>query len=458
MSNSSPPEPSSFPPEPPLSPPEPPSPPPETPPLSPPEPPSPPPETPSSPRRKILNWDEWIAIIVAFATMIFIFSWVLGRRDGEFSFKDSLFTPKLPKQASLPTTPGEETISSIPIPGLDSDSELLALPEITANLGGDSETSDSEDEPSRDTTTSLDDDDSELSDSEDEPSSEAIANLNDDSELLDSEDEPSSEATANLNDDSESSDSEDEPSPGATSDETSPGSTPEGDDTGATVESPAAIAPTTSPTASPTASPTPPAEAIEFSDVPEDHWANYFIIVLSEQQIIRGFPDQSFKPNQPVTRGELAAIIQNVFDKVNTENSINFQDLPADYWASPAIDEAVKTGFMKGYPGEVFRPDEQVPRVQVLVALVSGLEATPPSTPEEAIGVYQDKEQIPQWAIEKIATATQSGLVVNHPNPESLNPNQPATRAEVAAMIYQALVISGRAEEYSSEYIIAPTD
>ncbi|NER95385.1 MAG: S-layer homology domain-containing protein, partial [Symploca sp. SIO1B1] len=246
--------------------------------------------------------------------------------------------------------------------------------------------------------------------------------------------------------------------PGATSDETSPGSTPEGDDTGSTVESPAAIAPTTSPTASPTASPTPPAEAIEFSDVPEDHWANYFIIVLSEQQIIRGFPDQSFKPNQPVTRGELAAIIQNVFDKVNTENSINFQDLPADYWASPAIDEAVKTGFMKGYPGEVFRPDEQVPRVQVLVALVSGLEATPPSTPEEAIGVYQDKEQIPQWAIEKIATATQSGLVVNHPNPESLNPNQPATRAEVAAMIYQALVISGRAEEYSSEYIISPTD
>ncbi|NER95386.1 MAG: hypothetical protein F6J86_16365, partial [Symploca sp. SIO1B1] len=177
MSNSSPPEPSSFPPEPPL---------------SPPEPPSPPPEPPSSPRRKILNWDEWIAIIVAFATMIFIFSWVLGRRDGEFSFKDSLFTPKLPKQASLPTTPGEETISPIPIPGFDSDSELLALPEITANLGGDSETSDSEDEPSRDTTTSLDDDDSELSDSEDEPSSEATASLDDDdSESSDSEDEPS---------------------------------------------------------------------------------------------------------------------------------------------------------------------------------------------------------------------------------------------------------------------------
>ncbi|NES22179.1 MAG: S-layer protein [Symploca sp. SIO3E6] len=413
MSNSSPPEPSSSPPEPPSSPQEPPLSPPE-PLLSPPELPSPPQEPPS-PRRNILNWDEWIGIIVAFTTIIFIFSWVLGRRDAEFSFKESQISLKLPKTASLPTTPGEETVSLPAIPGLDSDGELLTLPEITANLGSDSELSDREYEASLDT-------------------------------------------TANLDDDNEPSDSEDEPSPEAIFDTTSPGSTPESEDTGATVESPAAIAPTTAPTASPTARPTAPAEAIEFSDVPEDHWANYFIIVLSEQQILRGFPDQSFKPNQPVTRAELAAIIQNVFDKANTKDTINFQDLPADYWASPAIDEAVKTGFMKGYPGEVFRPDEQVPRVQVLVALISGLETTPPSTPEETIGIYQDKEQIPQWAIEKIATATQSGLVVNHPNPESLNPNQPATRAEVAAMIYQALVISGQAEEYSSEYIIPPTD
>ncbi|NEP57588.1 MAG: hypothetical protein F6K31_11275 [Symploca sp. SIO2G7] len=369
-----------------------------------------PPEPPSS-RRKILSWDEWIAIIVAFTTIIFIFFWVLGRRDGAFSFKDSLFTLKSPKPVSLPTTPGEETVSPPAIPGLDSDNELLTLPEITASLDSDSESSDSDLSTSPETTASLD--------SESEPL---------DSELL--------------------------TSPEATSDTTPQESAPESEDTGPTVASPPAIAPT----ASPTASPTPPAEAIEFSDVPEDYWANHFIIILSEQQIIRGFPDQSFKPNQPVTRAELAAIIQNVFDKDDSKNPIDFEDLPADYWASPAIDKAVKTGFMKGYPGEVFRPDEQVPRVQVLVALISGLEATPSSTPEETLDIYQDKEQIPKWAIEKIAAATKSGLVVNHPNPESFNPNRPATRAEVAAMIYQALVISGRAEEYSSEYIIPPTE
>jgi len=380
-----------------------------------------PPEPPS--RKKILNKDELIAILVAFGTIALIFFWVLGRREGGFNLKDSQFTLNLPKPASVPTTAGDKIGEPPAIPGLDSDSQLLPLPQATGSLDSDGEearlsetgSGTTAEESLEDST--LEDEDSTLEDSESKTQKKT----------------PSAQSSTQF--------------PGAIAPALSPG----------------AITPTTSPSAiDPTTSgiaiQTPVGEAIEFSDVPEDNWANHFIVYLSERRIIEGFPDKTFKPDEPVTRAQLAAIIQKVFEKANTKSAIAFKDTPSDYWANPAIDEAVKTGFMKGYPGEEFRPDEEVPRVQVLVALVSGLDATAPSTPEETINIYQDKEQIPKWAIEKVATATQSGLVVNHPNPESLNPNEPATRAQIAAIIYQALVLSGQAEEHSSEYIIPPND
>jgi hypothetical protein len=49
-------------------------------------------------------------------------------------------------------------------------------------------------------------------------------------------------------------------------------------------------------------------------------------------------------------------------------------------------------------------------------------------------------------------------LVVNYPNVQYLNPNQPATRAEVAAFIYQSLVQSGQAQAIASPYIVGQTN
>ena len=362
-----------------------------------------PPEPPSSDRKRLTK-DEWIAIIVAFTTIGFIFFWLLGRRDGGFSFKDSQFTLNLPKPVSVPTPPGKQ----LPLPqttgSLGSDSEQSPLPQATGSLDSDSEQPDSEQAPSPQTTTSP---------------------------TTDTKQSSLSEETASKTSKLSKSDREEET---------------------ASVESPEAIAPTTSPIASPT----PLVPPIEFSDIPDNYWANYFIVALSQRQIIAGFPNRSFEPNKPVTRAELASIIEKVFDKANTNEAIAFQDIPNDYWATPAIDEVVKTGFMKGYPGKIFRPSENISRVQVLIALVSGLDTAPKSTPEKTLDIYQDQEQIPKWAREKVATATQSGLVVNYPNRELLHPNEPATRAEVAAMIYQALVLSGQAPEYSSQYIIPP--
>ncbi len=193
---------------------------------------------------------------------------------------------------------------------------------------------------------------------------------------------------------------------------------------------------------------------IAFNDVPTGFWASRFIDVMSSRGMIKGFPDYSFRPNQPVNRAEFAAILQRTFDKERSNSTLSFTDLSPTFWAKPAINEAISTGFLKGYPNNTFKPEQKIPRVQVLVALVSGLNLPEPAAPDQVLSVYKDAQDIPQYAVGKIAAATANNLVINYPDSQTLAPNQEATRAEVAAMIYQALVQTKKVEEISSPYLV----
>lgn len=193
---------------------------------------------------------------------------------------------------------------------------------------------------------------------------------------------------------------------------------------------------------------------LAFTDVPAEFWGRRFIDILSSRGIIKGFPDYSFRPNQPVNRAEFAAILQQAFDKRDGGNSTTFKDTPANFWAIPAINQSITTGFLRGYPDSTFKPDQKIPRVQVLVALASGLNLKIPSSPEKVLSIYKDAKDIPKYAIDKIAAATENRLVVNHPDLQVLAPNQEATRAEVAAMVHQALVRMGKLQPVQSQSIV----
>lgn len=193
---------------------------------------------------------------------------------------------------------------------------------------------------------------------------------------------------------------------------------------------------------------------IAFSDVPNDFWGRSFINVLSSRGIIRGFPDYSFRPNQPVNRAEFAAILEQAFDKDLGKTAIEFQDVPAKFWATPVINKAISSGFLSGYPDKTFKPDQKITRVQVLVALVTGLNLKAPAAADKILNVYQDAKDIPKYAIDKIAAATANGLVVNYPDATVFAPNKEATRAEVAAMVHQALVRTGSLQPLPSQTIV----
>ncbi|MCF4970108.1 fasciclin domain-containing protein [Nostoc sp. CMAA1605] len=187
--------------------------------------------------------------------------------------------------------------------------------------------------------------------------------------------------------------------------------------------------------------------APRFSDVGADSWASPFIQALAERNIIAGFPDGTFKPNQSVSRAEFATMIQKAFNQqpVRQLSASGFTDVPSNYWANAAIREAYETGFMAGYPGDVFLPNQQIPRVQAIAALASGLGLQNSNSASDVVATYYaDASAIPNYAVNGVAAATQANMVVNYPDVRQLNPQQSLTRAEAAALLYQALVRQGQ--------------
>jgi uncharacterized lipoprotein YddW (UPF0748 family) len=193
-----------------------------------------------------------------------------------------------------------------------------------------------------------------------------------------------------------------------------------------------------------------------FSDI-QNHWARAFIEALAQRKILNGYPNGTFRPDNSVTRAEFAAIIATVFNQPAKREYVPFTDVPANHWAVNAIKKAYEIGFLSGYPDRSFRPNNRIAKGDVLVSLVSGLGLSanikPDLLPTLPL-IYNDAASIPEYAKNAVAIATRAGIVANFPNVKILNPNVAATRADVAAIVYQALVYQGNAEKIVSSYIV----
>jgi S-layer homology domain len=195
--------------------------------------------------------------------------------------------------------------------------------------------------------------------------------------------------------------------------------------------------------------------ATSFSDVQSNYWAAQFIQSLAQRGVIAGFPDGSFRPDEQVTRAQFAAMLNKAFQKNQVRQVSSFVDVRSNFWAASAIQQSYTTGFMSGYPGSRFEPNQAIPREQVLVSLANGLEYRAQGNVESTLGYFNDSANISGYARSPIAAATENKIVVNYPNLKFLNPDRVATRAQVAAFIYQALVSSNQASAINSPFIVA---
>ncbi|MFB2019872.1 S-layer homology domain-containing protein [Pseudoflavonifractor sp. P01025] len=100
-----------------------------------------------------------------------------------------------------------------------------------------------------------------------------------------------------------------------------------------------------------------------FSDVPKGYWAANYIGYMQQFGIITGYSDGNFRPDAPVTRAEFAAIASR-FEKL-TEGSKSFADVPDTYWAARYINFAATRGWVTGYSDGTFKPENPITRAEV---------------------------------------------------------------------------------------------
>ncbi|KHG39650.1 MAG: S-layer homology domain-containing protein [Aphanizomenon flos-aquae KM1D3_PB] len=182
---------------------------------------------------------------------------------------------------------------------------------------------------------------------------------------------------------------------------------------------------------------------ISFSDISKNYWAKEYISELAAMEVIGGFPDGTFRPNAPVTRAELAALLQKVFIKSKVREAINFKDVPKRYWAYDAIRETYEMGFFTILNSKNFNPTQKLNRLDVLITLAKGLNYKFTGSTENILAVYSDASSIRNEHRNFIAALTENNVITNYPNKKLLNSKKVATRADVCALLYRAMVSAG---------------
>lgn len=183
-----------------------------------------------------------------------------------------------------------------------------------------------------------------------------------------------------------------------------------------------------------------------FPDVPPDHWAYEAIMDLVRREILKGYPDGTFKPDNPVKRSETAVILAKVFnlDLLKPERA-SFIDVPKTHWSYGYVEVIGKTKLMSdSIESGRFRPDVNLTRIEFVPISVRALgmkmfaDVISEQEKTKTIIVFTDASQVPIWARGYLTIAIKAQIVSGYPD-KTFKPKNNITRAEIATLIYNML-------------------
>ena len=190
-----------------------------------------------------------------------------------------------------------------------------------------------------------------------------------------------------------------------------------------------------------------PSFAFQFPDVPTNHWASAQIRLLSDQGVIVGYPDGTFKPDENVTRAEFASMAIKALRQEHTKvaQPVNFSDITPDYWAYDAIQKALYFDLISCENSAIaFRPDDSVSRAEAMTVAVNALTTEQISVAKAREVLAKKYADVNTLSEEFLIAAGKSeilGMIVVAPSKEKalLEADRPATRAEVAAILFNMM-------------------
>ncbi len=168
--------------------------------------------------------------------------------------------------------------------------------------------------------------------------------------------------------------------------------------------------------------------AAQYSDI-AGHWAEEQISIWLEKELAGGYPDGTFRPNQPVTRAEFAAFSNRAFAIPAAAAGPSFADVSETAWFYADVAAAAEAGFMSGYPDGTFRPNNPITRQEAAAVLVGLLDL------EAGAGKdFADQDAIAAWAEDAVEAVSAAGIMGGYPD-GSFRPANSMTRAETVVTL-----------------------
>ena len=161
-----------------------------------------------------------------------------------------------------------------------------------------------------------------------------------------------------------------------------------------------------------------------------DHWAAEVVTRWQDNNLIKGYPDGTFRPDNQVTRAEFVTMMNNALG-FTEEGHANFTDVSTDDWFYKAVSIAAAKGYCSGYEDGSFHPNSTITRQEaaVMIARAMSLEGE-----RSGLSKFTDAADIAGWAEDGIAGVLEAGCMSGYPD-GSFAPGRSITRAEAVASL-----------------------
>lgn len=185
--------------------------------------------------------------------------------------------------------------------------------------------------------------------------------------------------------------------------------------------------------------------SLAYTDI-EGHWAQKNIESLSRINIIKGYSDETFRPDEYITRAELITIVNRLLK--NTEQSYKYiPDVASDDWYSGEVRKAMYSGIVQGNDNGMVRPNAYITREEAVVILQRAFVKNLPAYNTIS---YKDIGEVSDWSKEAYYTFINLGYISGYDD-NTVRPKANITRAEIVKIInniFAEIVFLG---EYNQE-------
>ncbi len=176
-----------------------------------------------------------------------------------------------------------------------------------------------------------------------------------------------------------------------------------------------------------------------FTDVNAEDWYYESVRYTYESSLFSGVSDALFAPNDAMTRAMIVTVLYRAEGEPEQSTISSFIDVPAESYYARAVAWAAQNGIVKGMDEQTFEPDTPVSREQIAAILERYADFKGCTTEESgALASFLDAAAVSEWAVDNVKWAVGTGLL-NGRDDGTLDPLGNATRAEVAAILQRFL-------------------